>query len=265
MNTLTLHNEKYRTEKLIPSKWDELFLGQALRILRLQKYPECFSVRFLMLKVLLNLRLLKKGFKSDLFFAVLLKNHMQKDNFKLLALTDWIFEEEKSCTKLLLTKVKKPFKKVRVCKEFDKTQFWQWVHADTNFLAYAQTGDETAIDKMMACFYLKDTFNAETIEEEATFFKNLLSEKKELFLMWYVGNRQVLAQSYDAVFGGEKEETKRRDFGWAGVLDDLSMDVTKMEQVGELNIHNVLFSMNKRIIRDREAQAEAERQNKKTS
>lgn len=259
MNEIKLHSEKVELKKLIPAKWDELFsLQQALNLVKLTAYSDCLSLRFSVLKVLLNLKWYKI---SDLKFLYFSRKIIKKDMWKLIELTEWLFKNENLPTKLLLTKIANS----HFCKNFEDTEFWQWVRADHYFQEFLKEKTEDFLNKMMACFYLPKNENFETskVDEWSIFFQNVKFEKKQLFLLWYMGNRELLTQMYaDGIFSKGKE-SHHKDFGWAGILDDLSSDVTKLEEVARMDVNTVLFSLNKKIIRNRELEAEYERNSKK--
>ncbi|WP_338812736.1 hypothetical protein V9L05_15325 [Bernardetia sp. Wsw4-3y2] len=263
MNKLQLHSDKRSLQKLIPAKWDELFsLKQALVLIKLLRFQDCISLRFRVVKELFNLKFYKP---SDYKFLAYLKQLQKKDLWKIIALTEFLFKKEDLPTKLFLTKINN-----RVCKNFDESQFWQWATADSNFLLLQKTTEEKYLNKMLACFYLKPQkekgkiifkFDAGEIEKESKCFEKLTFEKKQLFLLWYMGNRERLVKMYSSVFSGGKGAGNKQDFGWAGILDDLSSDITKMEEVAEIELHTVLFSLNKKIIRNEELEREYEKNN----
>jgi len=257
LNTITLHSEKIKAEKLVPSKWDELFsLQQILKLIKLISLPDCISLRFRIAKVLFNLKFYKF---SDWKFLFFLRRMMKKDTWKIIALTEFLFKSENLPTKIFLTEVNNRF-----CKNFDDTKFWQWATADSNFILFLQEKEEKYLNKMMACFYLKanQKFDAGATEKESNNFENVAFERKQLFLLWYMGNRERLTKMYSAIFDGQGAGNTT-NFGWAGILDDLSTDITKMEEVAEIELHTVLFSLNKKIIRNRELEAEHEKNAKK--
>jgi hypothetical protein len=257
LNTLQLHNEKTKIKKLVPAKWDELFsLKQALTLVRLLALPDCLSLRFSIVKVLFNLKYYKF---SDLKFLFFLRKMIKKDTWKIIALTEFLFKTENLPTKLFLTEVNN-----RICKKFDDTKFWQWASCDSYFILFLQEKEEKYLNKMIACFYLKvkQKFDASKIEQESQNFEKVAFEKKQLFLLWYMGNRERLTKKYTAIFDGTGSASNK-NFGWAGILDDLSSDITKMEEVAEIELHTVLFSLNKKIVRNRETEQEYERNSKK--
>ena len=257
MNKLQLHSEKKTLEKLIPAKWDELFsLKQALVLIKLLRFQDCISLRFRVAKELFNLKFYNI---SDYKFLSYLRQLQKKDVWKIIALTEFLFKKEDFPTKLFLTKINN-----RVCKNFDESKFWQYATADSNFLLLQKTTEEKYLNRMLACFYLKKNkkFDAGNITKESKYFEKIAFEKKELFLLWYMGNREKLVKMYTSVFSNEGGNTSKQDFGWAGILDDLSSDITKMEEVAEIELHTVLFSLNKKIIRNKELEAEYEKNNK---
>ena len=258
MNKLKLHNKKVELKKLIPAKWDELFsLEQALSLVKLIAYSDCLSLRFSVLKVLLNLKFYKL---SDLKFLFFLRKVMKKDTWKLIALTEWIFKNENLPINLLLKNIENKY----FCKDFENTEFWQWVRADHYFQEFLKGKEEICLNQMLACFYLKkeERFETSNVEIWAKRFQNVKFEKKQLFLLWYMGNRELLTKMYaDGIFSQGKQ-TNHKDFGWAGILDDLSSDVTKLEEVARMDVNTVLFSLNKKIIRNREQEREYEKSNK---
>ena len=255
MNKLKLHSDKRNVEKLIPLKWDELFsLKQAIKLIRLIAFPSSLSLRFAILTVLFDLKWYSL---SDLRFLYLSRKVIKKDIWKLIYLTKWTFNSENFPTKLLLKSIKKKY----FCKDFENTEFWQWVRADHYFQEFLKQKEESFLDKMLACFYLKkgEKFETSNVDSWSKRFQNLQSERKQLFLLWYMGNRELLTKMYaDGIFSQGKQ-TNFKDFGWAGILDDLSSDVTKLEEVARMDVNTVLFSLNKKIIRNREQEREYEK------
>lgn len=257
MNELKLHSDKVELKKLIPAKWDELFsLKQALALVKLLAFSDCYSLRFRVLKELLNLKWYKY---SDLKFLFYLRKVIAKDIWKLLHLTQWLFNSENLPTNLLLKSIKKKY----FCKDFENTEFWQWVRADHYFQEFLKQKEESFLNQMIACFYLKkgEIFETSSVEIWSKRFQNVQSERKQLFLLWYMGNRDLLTKAYSEGIFSQGKQTNSKDFGWAGILDDLSSDVTKLEEVARMDVNTVLFSLNKKIIRNREQEREYEKTN----
>jgi hypothetical protein len=253
----------YRAEDLIIQGWEQLRENQVLRVV-----PHVFNDNSN------EVALLQILFKNKKIFAKLNKHQV----YDILSFTEWVTSSFFSAN--LIPKFKKGGTTyVGPEDHLGNVILIEFAKADTYYLRYIETKEEIQLNKMIAALYRpalplwkrlltndkRKPFNPDTIDEEAKAFENLKKELKQYIILFFIGCKEMLYNTYELFRNDEDEEgevkkaTHEKTFGWAGIIYDLAETpvFAGLEAAKKANLHTALIYLNKKAIENKK---ELERQ-----
>lgn len=88
------------------------------------------------------------------------------------------------------------------------TQFIQYLDIENNYQAYIYTKDEKYLTKLLACLYIKKSYDkTDTISAEKYLLKKTSKVERLIVTMWMVGMKQELALKFKHLFPQKKNDT----------------------------------------------------------
>jgi hypothetical protein len=154
---------------------------------------------------------------------------------------------------------------------FRNLRFDEFIHADTHYLRYLQTGGEHYLDQLVAVLYRperagydpeavdyagdrREDFNEHLVAARAKRLAALPDHYKHAVLLYYRGCRRLLEQRYPYVFT-EGTQQKASTSGWVDALHELAGGVHNLDATAHQGLANVLREMN-RVLRQHEERQE---------
>lgn len=232
----------------IPSKWEDV---SAELILKLSKFAlaDTPSNRIEVMKIMIPQNV------KALFFL------LQKEQvYSLTSLLDWVYQT--SFDWPMIPSFKSNDGVTFVCPEkfLRKCSIIEYTYADKYYEAVVN-GDSSKIDYLILALCrpkrkdkikedewdgdVRERFNPVLIEERVQRITNLSLEFKLYFLLFFMGCKQSLAKKYSPLFrqrddGEDNNDTKSPNFGWVGVIWELSDGIVNEEKVQFTNLHNIM-------------------------
>lgn len=178
--------------------------------------------------------------------------------------TSFLFNKESKLFKIIINKIKIKFKTFYGPKDkFHNVSFGEFIYADTYYINFYNTKDNSYIDKLIACLYrkkgndkfiagdIRNPFNSNLIEKNSRYFKNLPNIYKQIILFNYSIIRTYITELYPIVFEGTSKASDiispRTIQGWDDFIKSISQNVFEIKQYSEENMHNVLSYLNSKL------------------
>lgn len=209
------------------------------------------------------------------FLGLRTKLLFQLDTYQLNALlerTSFLVYGDKLLNNILIESFK--FKQMKYHGPADKLtnlKFGEFIQADTYFMSYSDTEDESFIYLLIACLYrpakavialnspdydgdVREKFNQYLIKKRAKQFKRMPVKLRNTILFNYRTMRKWLTERYQYVFGdftNESDSTaKGKNDGWKGIIKNMSSTVLEIEKYADQSMHNVLDDLDDKILED---------------
>jgi hypothetical protein len=258
----------YRAEDIIINNWEELTPKQVLQVV-----PHVFNDNSN------EVALLHILFKNKKIFTKLSNEQV----YDILGLTEWV------SSTLFKTNLIQHFKhgsKTYYGPEtgLGNVTLIEFAKADNFYLMYLKTKEERFLNSMIACLYRpsklfwgirkhfergKDRrrkLNTDTIEEDASVFDDLKKELKQYVILFFMGCKESLYNTYYELFNSDDEGEKvkapnEKSFGWAGIIYDLAetLPFAGLEKAKQANLHTALIYLNKKAIENLKALEKAKK------
>ncbi|SFC93194.1 hypothetical protein SAMN05421780_1139 [Flexibacter flexilis DSM 6793] len=179
----------------------------------------------------------------------------------LALLTDPFIQNPESCINLLPTVCVDEKQFVGPADTLANLSFAEFINADTHFLRFLQTQDESHLNALCATLYRpqredfnpdapdtngdpREVFNDNLVATRAQTFATLLKGEKAAILYFFMGCRNEIEKQYPWIFKKTDEE-KTESEGWVGVW--LQMAGNKFgdaEKTANTNLHWILTELN---------------------
>jgi hypothetical protein len=231
-----------------PSSWNELSTLQFITVVDFLSKPFTVENQVVLVNSLLNLKSPLQSFPPEILVL--------HDFVKLTTpLSDWVIK------KLIIDK--QVF--IGPSNQFRNVSIGEFAFADSNFLKFLKTKDESFLFKMIACLYrpenhypnpnqtvkdLRMKFNPVYVDENSLFFSKLDQDTKLALLFNYKNIRTWIQNKYPYVFPKEKSERKEGNSseGWRDFIRSLvAGNYTLQDEILKTLLHTVLYDMNHTI------------------
>jgi hypothetical protein len=225
-----------QTEKLakffIPEKWEEIPAKVLLQITP-ALYRDNANSKIEILKLFVPNKARKLFFKLD-----------AENVYSLTQLLDWLFETP-------ITSPLIPFFKLGL---MERVYLPSYLLEDMTMLqlafvdAYFEKivgGEIHHLDDFVSCICKPkgEVFDEDKAKARLPKIKKLSINEKLFCLLFFSGNKQLLAERYPVLFRKREEDTsenKMPDYKWVGVIWQLAGNLANEKEIQNKNIHNVL-------------------------
>jgi hypothetical protein len=221
-----------RRRFLIPQQWSEISERQLLNLPRFL-YAAEDNKREDVWKVSLFLGVSR-------FFAARLDSYQRYSILKQLS----YLQKAGICDRFIIPRIGKLKSPEALLKN---VTFGAFIYGDTYFQKFIE-GDESALDKFIACYYLEDgKFDDARIDDTCFYLQGRDHERKLAVVNNYKLIREWLAKMYPYVFEKRESKQKAGTGGWVYVFDAIvGDDLVNQEKYAQQPLSMVLRFMNRK-------------------